>query len=374
MSIVKMAYDHLVASITLTGSLLSAIATGCVLITFVVYRHNQKSFRHALVFNLALADFINAVDLGISGSFYVHEHVLYPGPACTFNGWLCQVSVQATDFSILAISLATLLVVTKKSRLMTMSATKKTLICLSVWIWPLITSTTITALGEMEPVSGNWCWISQGRTDLRYGLAHGWRFAIMLITLAIYSYIWWYISRHFKSLGGIRPTPPVWKRVKHKERTPVLGAETHPVLSSFYDQLSSHRKVSHFESRSQGSESELLEYPTVCRPYVQRIEDADTTTHAAHCPESSVPSSISPTGLSHPQQQAERNIKKMLLLNGYPIMYVILWIPGLVNRVMEASGNTSNTRVLAILQCSTQFVGFANAVTYGLNQSWRPGR
>lgn len=72
-------------------------------------------------------------------------------------------------------------------------------------------------------------------------------------------------------------------------------------------------------------------------------------------------------------RQAERDVKRALLMNGYPIMYVILWIPGLTNRILEANGSDSG-RVLAILQCSTQYIGFANSVTYGLSGIWRAGR
>lgn len=70
-------------------------------------------------------------------------------------------------------------------------------------------------------------------------------------------------------------------------------------------------------------------------------------------------------------KQMEREIKRMLLLNAYPIMYVILWIPGMVNRFMEATGHKSNSRVLAALQASSQFVGLANALTYGFNTALR---
>lgn len=59
----------------------------------------------------------------------------------------------------------------------------------------------------------------------------------------------------------------------------------------------------------------------------------------------------------------------MLLLNAYPILYVILWAPGLINRLVEASGHKSQT--LTILQCSTQFIGLANALTYGFNEHLR---
>jgi hypothetical protein len=70
------------------------------------------------------------------------------------------------------------------------------------------------------------------------------------------------------------------------------------------------------------------------------------------------------------RQATETRIKKAFLLNAYPIMYIILWIPGIMNRLAEASGHP--TRVLVILQSSTQFVGLANAITYGLNEKIWP--
>lgn len=55
----------------------------------------------------------------------------------------------------------------------------------------------------------------------------------------------------------------------------------------------------------------------------------------------------------------EIDIQKLLLLNAYPIGYIILWIPGIANRFVELSGH--RVRGLAIAQASTQFVGLANA-------------
>ncbi len=65
-------------------------------------------------------------------------------------------------------------------------------------------------------------------------------------------------------------------------------------------------------------------------------------------------------------RKVEREIKKMLLLNAYPILYVILWLPGILNRLLEAAGKPSY--VLTIMQCSTQYIGLANAITYGFNE------
>ncbi|KAI9827836.1 MAG: hypothetical protein M1832_004325 [Thelocarpon impressellum] len=52
-------------------------------------------------------------------------------------------------------------------------------------------------------------------------------------------------------------------------------------------------------------------------------------------------------------------IKKTLLLNACPIMYILLWLPGIANRIAEAMGHP--TVVLQILQASMQYVGLANA-------------
>lgn len=51
---------------------------------------------------------------------------------------------------------------------------------------------------------------------------------------------------------------------------------------------------------------------------------------------------------------------------------MLLWIPGIVNRLMEATGRTpSNPRAVAALQSTSQFVGFANALTFGVNATMR---
>ncbi|KAJ3560740.1 hypothetical protein NPX13_g9200 [Xylaria arbuscula] len=72
-------------------------------------------------------------------------------------------------------------------------------------------------------------------------------------------------------------------------------------------------------------------------------------------------------------RKMEKEVRRMLLLRGYPMLYVILWIPGIVSRLLQAAGNeaAANSRVLIGLQASTQFVGLANAITYGWNQQWR---
>ena len=64
---------------------------------------------------------------------------------------------------------------------------------------------------------------------------------------------------------------------------------------------------------------------------------------------------------SHAQTKAriDRDIWKMLLLNMYPVTYLILWLPGIANRIAEGMGYS--VHALVVLQSSTQFIGAANA-------------
>jgi hypothetical protein len=194
----------------------------------------------------------------------------------------------------------------------------------------------------------------------------------MAITIFTYTYIWWYLTRHFKllknvSMGRSCDLPstipehtssasliPSWKK---KKRT-ASDASSDP-SDSFELGQTQRIGVYHDAEKAQGPEH----HENACLPASDLHGITATTT---------ITTITAPTNqFQAHSQKVERDIKKMLLLNGYPICYVILWIPGITNRIMEASGNTSNKRVLNILQASTQFIGFANAVTYGLNQQWR---
>jgi hypothetical protein len=59
----------------------------------------------------------------------------------------------------------------------------------------------------------------------------------------------------------------------------------------------------------------------------------------------------------------------MLFLNMYPVTYLILWIPGIANRIAEAMGH--EIRALVIMQSSTQFIGLVNAGVYFYKEHWR---
>lgn len=383
------------------------------------------------------------------------------------------------------------------------------MICLSVWVIPIITSTVAALMGTMEPVSGNWCWISRDRPDLRYALTHGWRFGIIFTTILIYLYVWWYLGRHFRSMvstsdplynstdsntnvvtSSIRKnqgfevihTPevemdeferpkPTWNQPQkpfHKqddkewsfgthnngdagparrsssdddeagagEARPPASRRSHFIeekmdeepgrkmsarISRFDDNdmdltQASEARFSYLEQEERlqqsagGGPSHLhrdMQPPSAARFSRYDMDELTTTskrgegrsrssTLSWHLPPSRELHSrdfpqnpnINNVNSKQPAQnvtatmmsdfpirrqtrKVEREIKRMMLLNAYPVMYVVLWIPGLTNRLMEASGNYSQSRLLAALQSSSQYIGLANALTYGFNQHVR---
>ncbi|KAK2011531.1 hypothetical protein LZ32DRAFT_648427 [Colletotrichum eremochloae] len=502
-----MVFDAAVSAVTLTGSILSFLATSGVLISFIFYHDQQRSFRHALVLNLTLAEFINSLDNSISGIIYIKNKELLPGPACIMNGMVGQLSVQASDFSILAIAVVTFLTITRKTYMPDSSTFRKVMICAAIWIVPITTSITATALGTIEPVSGNWCWISSHRPDLRYALTHGWRFGIIFTTIIIYMYVWWYLGRHFSSMvstsdglyeSGDSTGNPISSSIRKKQGfevilTPELemdeferpkptatgpssvsqqhvpfDSQAHTaapvrkpsvVVNDEYDkaehrQPSTSSASSHFlDDKLEGEEPQRkmssrisrfdnyeLDMNQAAEARYSYMEQEDKLHQSAaggpsHLHRDMPPPvatrfsrygktsfSFGPSKLNrsrdstvswnlpppeelrsrdfplspglqnvqskpaHPEvtvtmmsdfpirrqtRKIEREIKRMMFLNAYPIMYVVLWIPGLVNRLMEASGNTSQSRVLQALQSSSQYIGFANAITYGFNQHVR---
>ncbi|KAG7118231.1 hypothetical protein HYQ44_005374 [Verticillium longisporum] len=440
-------FDKVIASATLAGSLLSCVATTCVLTSFAIYRHQMRSFRHALVLNLSVAEFINSLNNTVSGFIYMRTRGLQPGAACTVNGFVGQLSVQAADFSILAIALVTLLTVTGTVYMPKASLARKATICGAVWAVPMATSVTATAMGQMAPVGGNWCWISAARPDLRYALTHGWRVAVIFSTMAIYVYIWVFLRRHFRFLRGAQrwsygttsSGDGSFSSGRARRGTGVSDATTRSDDDMKVDNDMKLDNLMRVDTTGAGTTTKSAELSISVHQVKMDAaaveakggmmdfdddddDDATTLDEMIHgtpgktlrqqksfqddleriTPKSSYPgdnhvsiprpsasasgslrrppnvpanrtmrSTLSEFPIRQDSHQVEREIKKMMFLNAYPIMYVLLWIPGLVNRLLQASGNALGPRTMAALQVSTQFVGLANALTYGFNHHLR---
>lgn len=297
--------------------------------------------------------------------------------------------------------------------------TKRIYICLSICILPLITSIIPTFMGEMQPVGGNWCWIATNRSDLRYTMAHGWRIFGIFSTIATYIYIWVYLRRRlgFKARGTIQPQIDVrasnnvtclsfisptrngFQVMDNEEyeldpferaQPDITGTnsatfleEEQPPRSPRNDgiieinlELGQRTQV----NPSRAQRGVVRHRPTALESGADLtiLEDSSNSSAAPsrarqsqHTQISVLQTSASEFHMRPNADQVELEIKRMLLLNAYPFMYVLLWMPGLVNRLMEASGNPNSKTINVALQAPTQFIGLANALTYGFNHYLR---
>ncbi|KAH6707520.1 hypothetical protein BKA61DRAFT_678918 [Leptodontidium sp. MPI-SDFR-AT-0119] len=78
--------DLAIAVPTLVGSYLSMLAAGSVFICYLILPP-QKHFRHTLIMNLAGADFFNALNNSISGTYVMVNKRIPEGSAlgCSFG-------------------------------------------------------------------------------------------------------------------------------------------------------------------------------------------------------------------------------------------------------------------------------------------------
>ncbi|KAH6979453.1 Alpha/Beta hydrolase protein [Fusarium venenatum] len=274
-----------------------------------------------------VTEFTNTLNNSVSGIIFIKTGQLKAGTPCVINGFIGQLSVSASDFSVLAISVTTLLTVTRYLYIPTTSKTRKTLICGAIWIMPLITSLIPTIVGEMEPVGGNWCWISSTRSDLRYGLTHGWRFFIIFITIVIYIYIWIYLRRH---LG------PQSKRTRQP-----LSYSTHNTNSVF---SKGSKEMGFRVMREDNLELDTFGafqpnivpnsptmfdqrrsfWNTLQRDKIEEIRDAGLETQEPHSSQQACTNVLQTNASEFPQRRGthdvEVEIKRMMLLNGYPFI------------------------------------------------------
>ncbi|TFK36167.1 hypothetical protein BDQ12DRAFT_668092 [Crucibulum laeve] len=318
----------LIVSLNLAGCLLSFIGAGFVIICYLLLPM-KRHFRHVLILNLAVADCLNALDMTISGFYLVPGKIeLKAGPACTANGFIAQLTVQATDCSIFTIAVITVYTITRSRNLNPLKSrwtwTTILLVTAGTWILPLVTS--FLALGK------NWCWLVEDPSWVRYALTHGWRLVFILVEIILYTYLHLYLRNHYQQLSAIIAS----QGTAHITIDVNVAARFAPIINP----------VSQTPQPSIGSAEKLkISWKKIFSRH--QTDPSNNTGLEKH----------------HPRH---KSIQKVLLLNAYPLGYIILWIPGIANRLVEASGHSS--KITQTLQASTQFVGLANALTYGWNE------
>jgi hypothetical protein len=174
---------------------------------------------------------------------------------------------------------------------------------------------------------------------LRYALTHGWRIAIFLTTICIYTYIYIRLTRTYGN---------IWARTNESRATeeesqlcpislsPSLPPDTPTTLKSEAGTLSSYNIEL---GQRQGSTQKQAAMTTV------------------------------DTNNSQTLTSRTKELRRFLLLNGYPILWILLWIPGMANRASELKTGKSPVWLQA-LQATTQLVGLANVLTYAFTEKF----
>ncbi|KUJ13432.1 uncharacterized protein LY89DRAFT_721442 [Mollisia scopiformis] len=313
----------------LVGSILSAIGTLFILATYYFIPPNPTHIRHTLIRNLAVAEFGLHFTTSISGFMIVGRgRDLNDGPGCVLSGFTTQLFSTAIDFNMLVI-LMVLSYMTYRGFNLKKPRRSVTLgLIITPWLFPSITAIIGLAENLYHPVSGNWCWVDANPVYLRFVFKYGSLFAIMIALVAMGLFIRIYLLKQ-------KVASP-----EEGHRPEVLSAESEKKDKPQYT-CSEVEIDAEAVSPTQSDKKDKNEY--TCTE-VEEIEVGDEDEALV---------------------MSERR-RTLQLLSGYPIFYVILWLPGIANRVAEATGHPS--RALAIAQSTNSYVGFANAVTFGWSE------
>ncbi|KAK1515742.1 uncharacterized protein CCOS01_12940 [Colletotrichum costaricense] len=364
--------DLAVAIPTFIGSVLSALFTFAVLILHFISPPRRRHVRHALIVNLLLSDFVDMVNNTVTGIILLRDGPLdqaLPAGGCTMNAWVGQLTVQTTDFNILFISITVLLTVNKNHLLQDSSLRRILVVCLCAWIPGIITSFTALGLHIYGPVGGNWCWIQKKYPVYRWALSFGWRLLIFFLTVGIYTAIYIKLRRLFGrfrfSENSIEAVTT--GRSRRTQTIPSSGEDQKPPTEQYIMKTTSFT-VSHDQEDNRGLASDS----SSTAPINDRNDQTDdlnfVSSHNAAIGGDHTAGLGEPDVCTDPPKlPPPPNLRRMLLLNGYPIGYLILWTPGIVNRLIEIQGGTSPNWLIGLL-ASSQYIGLVHAVTYGYNE------
>lgn len=275
---------------------------------------------------------------------------LSSGPACDLNGWIGQVSVQAADFSVLCIAIVSLLTMRFNSWVINSTLSQQRLVIGIVWLIPFTTASIALLMQKIEPVSGNWCWIAPQPSYLRYVLGHGWRFLIFLIVIGCYASIFFSVRR----------------RLKQRNRSPTLDRS---YSFSMYTSNAPDINVSTVHNELIRGQNTM---PATVREAVTRASSSERNREIGLEAEQDAKQTaqkrlgIKPRIRVMQSSTLDHDTRHWLLMSLFPLAYIVVWIPGIVNRLIELSGNSS--QVMTMLQASTQLTGFVNALVYGFRE------
>jgi len=266
------------------------------------------------------------------------------GPGCMASGFFTQLFVQAVDCNMLVIAVTLFYIVTHDFAFIKPPPKVKLALLIAPWILPNITAVTALLLNYYHPASGSWCWIQAEPNYLRYVFTHGWRFVIIITVVTIGFRVRVYLKKfkmESKEFLGLGSRMSVFASSSDSDATDKWQMEPPPPGSAL-------RKRSMAAAVGSQESFEMVESSSFDKDQGVVFREIELET----------------TKVDISLTTAEK--LKILLVGGYPLFYVVLWLPGIANRVAEATGHS--VRILQILQASTSYIGFANAATFGWNE------
>ncbi|KAI8803728.1 hypothetical protein BJ742DRAFT_489686 [Cladochytrium replicatum] len=314
-----MTQTYPVAELAATCSTISSF----VAVATLIYRHAfvrpAMVARECLITSMLVAGLINSINTMVQTLSYLGRVDTPPrgSAACTTAGFLAQMSVQALDLNLLAITLITTTVLTKRSDSM------RILSFVSKWLWymlaviwgiPVTTGTAAHFIVGYAP-AGVWCWIADSPLPLasyiRYGFTLGPRIGVFVIMAICYSVVFVILWSHKRE---------------------VQRAFKKPSNENFASQKPSDGSAPPHLSDNLGS----------------------------------VRSSLASNART---QSQDHIIRSMILLSLHPIFYLILYFPLILNRTYEAIGAPS--RLLLLLQGLSWLLPAANCLVWIVTEHFR---
>ncbi|EMR70687.1 putative integral membrane protein [Eutypa lata UCREL1] len=139
-----------------------------------------------LIYQLILADLLQALGFLISFHWASAREILGPDPVCFAQGWLIQLGDVASGFFVLAIALHTCCQVTLSRSIMQYRHFMAS-IC-GIWAFSLLLTALAPAIGGRYVFlrAGSWCWISEEHDGFRLGLHYIWIFIVQFGSILVY--------------------------------------------------------------------------------------------------------------------------------------------------------------------------------------------
>ncbi|KAK3305795.1 G protein-coupled glucose receptor regulating Gpa2-domain-containing protein [Chaetomium strumarium] len=190
------------SAVILVASILACVGAGWIMASFMAFS-NLRTFRHHLIFGLAISDCVMALNFLVSSSMNVGGRWIgAPENArfCSFNGFMTQVFVIQTDYWVLTIAICTYFVLADHKRSSSWVQDHLPVI----WALPWLLSITWAAIGLGVTGYGDigaWCWFTSDEVRLLVNFVPRWVIvAAMFLMYARLYFLLFRAHRHMASL------------------------------------------------------------------------------------------------------------------------------------------------------------------------------